>query len=861
MKLLNKQASAALALILIMTFAALAASIPFATAHTPPWSIKTFAILTVAPKTVGISQPVIVYMWLQVVPPTAEGAYGDRWKGYKLTITRPDNTTETKGPYTSDPIGYAWTTYVPTQAGTYKFLFSFPGQVLAGENLRPGSVQGRAYINDTFEASTSDVVELTVQQDSISPYPDTPLPTGYWTRPINGIHREWWSISGNWLATPLNKFAGYTEGPGSAHILWTKEITFGGLVGGAFGDTSYASGNAYEGKWTPPVIINGRLYYNKYPDDTYALQEPTQTYPRTPPKPGFYCVDLRTGEELWYNSEARLSFGQIYRYDSPNQHGAVAYLWAANVTNGAQFRIYDAFTGDYVYTMNNVPFGAFPATRTFSSDGSILQPVINLQRGWLALWNSSAIPELLGGLTGTQNWQWRPYGKTIDGNKGYSWNKTITTGLSGAMNFFWPGDRILGSSGLGRTDAWLNLGTTNFTAWCLNLKPGQEGVLMWNKTYVTEERGVTLNMGTASLEDKVFVLWATETRQWRGYSLDDGEQIWGPTASQDPWDMLVSTAFNIGYGKLFCSGYAGILYCYDVTDGTLLWTYENTDPYYLEAKWGGNYMLTEPIIAGDKIFVWSGEHSPDDPKERGNTLIAVDVNSGELLWQIPFYMSHWARNPAIGDGIIVYLNIYDNRIYAIGKGQTAITVSAPQTVVPKGTGVMITGTVTDQSEDVKGTPAIADANMTEWMKYLYMQFPLSDEVDGVPVKLTAIDPNGEAVDIGTVTSDMSGLFKKMWTPDTEGEYTIIATFEGTESYWSSYAETAIGVGPAPPSPSPPPTSPTMSPTQPPTVSPTATPTSAPPPAEGWETTAYVAVAAVIIIAVVAAAAILLRRRK
>jgi len=62
--------------------------------------------------------------------------------------------------------------------------------------------------------------------------------------------------------------------------------------------------------------------------------------------------------------------------------------------------------------------------------------------------------------------------------------------------------------------------------------------------------------------------------------------------------------------------------------------------------------------------------------------------------------------------------------------------------------------------------------------------------------LYAIDPNGNFIHIGTVTSDMSGMFNKMWTPEHEGEYKIIATFEGSDSYWSSYSETAIGVGPA-----------------------------------------------------------------
>jgi hypothetical protein len=33
----------------------------------------------------------------------------------------------------------------------------------------------------------------------------------------------------------------------------------------------------------------------------------------------------------------------------------------------------------------------------------------------------------------------------------------------------------------------------------------------------------------------------------------------------------------------------------------------------------------------------------------------------------------------------------------------------------------------------------------------------------------------------------------MWEPPVPGEYTIIATFAGTASYYGSYAETAMGV--------------------------------------------------------------------
>jgi hypothetical protein len=50
---------------------------------------------------------------------------------------------------------------------------------------------------------------------------------------------------------------------------------------------------------------------------------------------------------------------------------------------------------------------------------------------------------------------------------------------------------------------------------------------------------------------------------------------------------------------------------------------------------------------------------------------------------------------------------------------------------------------------------------------------------------------------------MSGTFGFMWAPDIPGQYTVIATFAGSESYGSSYAQTYFGVTEAP-QPTPPP---------------------------------------------------------
>lgn len=788
MQYLKKQTFVAVALVLILSMSTIMVAIPAATAHDPPQSFSTFAYISVAPTTVGVNQQVLVYMWLQVVPPTASGGYGDRWQDFTLTITKPDGTTQTQGPYTSDPIGFAWATYTPDQIGTYQLQFNFPGQTIAGDNLDPNDRTGQEYIGDYYEPSTSDVEILTVQQDQIPAYPATALPTDYWDRPIDAQHRDWWTISGNWLNAPgrnwvpNNGYVPYSKAPKTAHILWTKPLTFGGLVGGEFGAYSFHCGNAYEGKWLPPVIIAGRLYFNQDNDDIYAAGQG-----REPPRPGVYSVDLRTGEEVWYSDEFRLDFGQIYMYDSPNQHGAFAYLWEVS---GSTWNCYDAFTAEWVYTITGVPGG----THTVGPDGSIYRYQLDTRAHRLTLWSNTAMPDLLGGPTGTAAWQWRPSGKTVSAATGYLLNVTIPADITGGINAVFPGDRIIGTTGLGSVGRQY-IGTEDYTVWCLSLKSGQEGQLMWKKD-ATGDGKATMEFGDANLGDGVFTLWSAQTRQHWGYDINTGNQIWGPTEPQAAWDMTVGTRKFVAAGKLFSVGYAGICYAYDAATGVLQWTYKVECPYYLESKWGSNYIIDELLVADGKVYLFCGEHSPDDPKERGAPIACVDINTGEELWTIPFYCSHWSRNPAIADGILVFLNTYDNQIYAFGKGQTATTVSAPQTVVPQGTGVMITGTVTDLSAGAEGTPAIADEFMDEWMQYLYMQFPIPGNARGVPVMLQAMDQSGNTINIGTVTSDMSGMFKKMWTPPTEGEYTIIATFAGSDAYWSSYAETAIGVSAA-----------------------------------------------------------------
>jgi hypothetical protein len=96
-----------------------------------------------------------------------------------------------------------------------------------------------------------------------------------------------------------------------------------------------------------------------------------------------------------------------------------------------------------------------------------------------------------------------------------------------------------------------------------------------------------------------------------------------------------------------------------------------------------------------------------------------------------------------------------------------------------------------------GVPAVSDANMSDWMLYVYKQFERPADAVGVEVVLSVVDPNNNCYEVGRATSDSSGFFKLAFTPEVPGEYTVIATFDGSKAYWPSFAQTYLGVEEAP----------------------------------------------------------------
>ncbi len=111
------------ALILMLTFTVLMVNLPSASAVVSQWN--TFLFVAVYPDPVGLSQNLVVTFQMDKVNPDAHGVSGGQhFKGFTVTITKPDNTTEVKGPYEASAISGSYFIYKPTMTGKRTSAFS-----------------------------------------------------------------------------------------------------------------------------------------------------------------------------------------------------------------------------------------------------------------------------------------------------------------------------------------------------------------------------------------------------------------------------------------------------------------------------------------------------------------------------------------------------------------------------------------------------------------------------------------------------------------------------------------------------------------------------------------------------------------
>jgi hypothetical protein len=334
---------------------------------------------------------------------------------------------------------------------------------------------------------------------------------------------------------------------------------------------------------------------------------------------------------------------------------------------------------------------------------------------------------------------------------------------------------------------------TGAQLWCKNLTYAETDTLLpYTRTEMNIQNGVWIN---ANMQNFNVVAYDTRTgtKRWTVSLRGDGGAV------PNYYDIFNFKAYN-GPGVVLFYGLGGDIWCINSTTGSVRW-YTNTTklvgdpgietPYAIWPLWTfGCDCITNDI----GYFAIGHEYNP--PLFHGAQLLAVNMTDGTLVWS---ELDMSIRSTAIAYNILLSLNAYDNQIYAFGKGPTATTVSAPGVGVTTATPITICGTVMDVSPGTEqnlvarnfpnGLPCVSDVSQSKWMEYVYQQQPCPADVVGVDVTLSVIDANGNFREIGTATTDAMGSYGFTWTPDIPGDYILVANFAGSNSYYTSSAQT------------------------------------------------------------------------
>ena len=784
LNLKNKTMAILIAIILMITTfsVSIMADVPVANALTHTES-DTNAFITVSPNPIGVGQTMFIMYWLIQANPLSADNLETVWKDYTLLITKPDGTTETIIKNANAAAGQA-TTYVPDKIGTYTFKFTFPGQQVTSSTI------------DNYYRSSNATTSCTVQEEPIASLPQNPLPNDYWQRPVNWENQAWNSITGNWFGDihlwENWQAHGKTQGlnpdtvsPQSAHVLWTLPIADGGQIGGSmYSDndkSNYFVGKSYKEYWTPPVIINGVMYYNS----------PLGIPPRT----GVTAVDLRTGKEIWHNEAIpSISFGTVYSEHNPNEVGGWPYLWST----GANYTMYDANTGRKILDVTGMS-----GTPIIDATGQLLVyrlQAINVTHGFLSMWNASRGT----GSTGNSPWDsWSydtPAGGVLTYAKGIQWNVTVPifpqTGKTVAIWGINDGV-VLVTGEQAIQDYQTEAGYSALT-----------GELLWNTNRSIGMLHETSALVPGPIANGIYTEHNKEVGTYWAFDIHTGKQLWVSEPDPNAWNIF--TRQGIGDGNVFMMAGVASGRAYNASTGALEWEFfapqaglEAVTPTY---PFEGMYNC---LVGGGMTFL-AVTDSHGDQLFRGAKMYAINMTTGAEEWSIDgFYGEAHGGGHAMADGYLVAHNMYDNQVYIIGKGQSATTITAPTIGSTLGSTVLLQGTVTDQSPGqtclgipAAGTPAISDASMSEWTSYLYMQKQKPTNATGVPVSIDAIDPNGNLIHLGDVTSDASGQYSLALNTNTlaagAGTYKVIVSFAGSKSYFSSSAQTSLCVTEAAP---------------------------------------------------------------
>ena len=175
-KLLKNKTTTSIALFLMLTIAVTLVALPIGNAHTPKWTIVSYAYMMAGPNPVGVGQRVLIIMWVDGPMPNAALENDIRRHDYTLTITKPDGkTVNMHWDSITDPTSVQFFSYTPDQVGAYTLKFDYGGQTYTWNAT---STQ-RTYTDDIF-TSASKTITLTVQEEPLPASKNSyPLPMEY----------------------------------------------------------------------------------------------------------------------------------------------------------------------------------------------------------------------------------------------------------------------------------------------------------------------------------------------------------------------------------------------------------------------------------------------------------------------------------------------------------------------------------------------------------------------------------------------------------------------------------------------------------------------------------------------------------
>ena len=597
-------------------------------------------------------------------------------------------------------------------------------------------------------------------------------------------------MGGPWRGT----FTPWVQGPNSAHVAWKMQYGIGGIVGGDFG-TQIADVTIFSGSGVgrfPIIVYDGRAYmYNGF--DSYAGKDVSQPGTGKTAVAYFKCYDYRTGELIWQRPlEAGESAPTVIEYFNQGLlPGGQVSITASELTSvnflsiGSGFlRKYDPWTGAMVANISIAPMTG--SGGTYFMNGFVLGvqdlgATAGANRYRLINWTTfGTSTNFTSRIQNNITWPWSSLPDTTDYNVGVS-VLTAKNFVAGAPN---------------KTDVM-----------AASVKTGQQ---LWRVSLDEWEYSTACDYA-----DHGKFAMLSEQGYFIALDLNTGSVAWKSDRFDYPWDEPGFGGYNAlsAYGLLYRNAYTGI-YAFNWTNGKLAWKYTSPAGATYETPYvdvNGTTAYSTNVggaIADGKYYIYNTEHSATVPITRGWQLHCINATTGEGIWKVAIPGGGSKHTTDIGPIADGYLSLggSDGYMYVFGKGKSATTVTAPNVVMPKGNGIVITGTVLDLSPAQPNTPCVSKPSMALQMEHIHKQLPIdgiwhNETITGVAVALSAIASDGSVIDIGTVTTNgYYGAFGKEWTPPNEGTYQIIASFAGDDSYGSSGASTVISVGPAPTTP-------------------------------------------------------------